>query len=296
MNKRVYKFNINKSNLHKGGSEMIRIRTLLDNVGTEHKTIVAKHGLAMYVETETLKLIFDCGPDVTAVDNARLMDTPIQEADYVILSHSHYDHSGGYPDFVKSNVKGILYTGPDYFEPKYAYDGVKYTYLGAGFNEEFLDENRIAHKVCRGTIQLAKDCWIFSDFPRKYEFETIPERFVRGQLPNTKRDDFSDEVCLAVDTAKGLVVVVGCSHPGILNMLEHIYETLQRPIYAVLGGTHLVEANEQRIEQTIKKMKDMGLKIIGLSHCSGEKAECAANSDEDIYSCHLGVGDCFALE
>ena len=134
---------------------MIEIRTLLDNVGTEHKSLTAKHGLSMFVRTDSLKLVFDCGPDATAVNNARLMDTPIQTADYVILSHSHYDHSGGYPDFVRNQVKGTLYTGPDYFEPKYAFDGVKYTYLGAGFDEQFLAENQIVHKVCRGTVQLS---------------------------------------------------------------------------------------------------------------------------------------------
>ncbi len=275
---------------------MIEIRTLLDNVGTEHKSLTAKHGLSMFVRTDSLKLVFDCGPDATAVNNARLMDTPIQTADYVILSHSHYDHSGGYPDFVRNQVKGTLYTGPDYFEPKYAFDGVKYTYLGAGFDEQFLAENQIVHKVCRGTVQLSKDCWIFADFPRTHAFETIPSRFVRGTLPGAETDDFSDEICLVLDTSKGLVVVVGCSHPGILNMLTHIHNTLQKPIYAVLGGTHLVEADEQRIDQTIAEMKNMGLHIIGLSHCSGEKAECAAGSDAEVKSCHLGVGDCFAVE
>lgn len=110
---------------------------------------------------------------------------------------------------MRANVKGILYTGPDFFEPKYAFDGVKDTYLGAGFDEAFLAENKVVHKVCRGTVQLSKDCWLFADFPRIFDFETIPERFVRGSLPNAKKDDFSDEVCLAVDTSKGIVVISG---------------------------------------------------------------------------------------
>mgnify|MGYP003268479834 CR=1 FL=1 len=275
---------------------MLEIRTLLDDVGTEHKTLIVKHGLSYFIRTETLKFIFDCGPDGTAVSNAKLMDTPIETADYVILSHSHYDHSGGFPDFVRANVKGILYTGPDFFEPKYAFDGVKDTYLGAGFDEAFLAENKVVHKVCRGTVQLSKDCWLFADFPRIFDFETIPERFVRGSLPNAKKDDFSDEVCLAVDTSKGIVVISGCAHPGILNMVTHIYNTLKRPIYAVLGGTHLMEADGARIDKTVKAMKEMGVHIIGFSHCSGEKAECEVKSDTNVKSCHLGTGDCFAID
>ncbi len=237
---------------------MLEITTLLDNINTEHKTVTAKHGLSMFIRTESLNIVFDCGPDATAVNNSRLLNAPIDKANYVILSHSHYDHSAGYPEFVRNNVKGVLYTGPNFFKPKYAYDGVKYTYLGAGFDEYFIAENNIIHKVCDGCIELSSDCYIFSGFPRRYEFETIPERFVHGSLPDTVKDDFGDEICIAADTSKGLVVLVACSHPGILNMLTHIHDVLKKPIYAVLGGTHLVEADENRIALTIDAMKKNG--------------------------------------
>lgn len=274
---------------------MIKIQTLLDNVPTEHKSLISRHGLSLFVQTDSKQIVFDCGPDETAIRNARLMNVPITEADYIICSHSHYDHSGGFPDFIRAGVKGTFYTGPGYFEPKYAYDGVKYTYLGAGFGEEFLAENGIVHKECKKVIQLDKNCWLFAGFPRTHAFETIPSRFVKGNLPEAETDDFGDEVCLATETSKGLVVTVGCSHPGILNMLTYIHETLDKPIYAVFGGTHLVEADEARITKTMEEMKAMGLEVIGLSHCSGEKAEGMIHETAGVHSCHLGTGDCFAL-
>ena len=275
---------------------MIEIRTLLENVGTEHKSLIPKHGFSTFIKTDSLKLVFDCGPDETALRNARLMDVKPETADVVVLSHSHYDHSGGYPDFVRSGVKGTLYTGPAFFEPKYAFDGVKHTYLGAGFDEEFLAENWIVHKECRGMVKLSEDCFLFQGFPRVHEFETIPERFVKGELPDAVTDDFDDEICVVLKTSKGLVVVVGCSHPGILNMLKKIHETMNMPIYAVLGGTHLVEADAERVEKTVEEMKDMGVEIMGLCHCSGQDAESAVHMHKDVRSCHLGVGDCFAVE
>lgn len=275
---------------------MVEIMTLMDNVATEHRALQAKHGLSMFIRTPELNILFDCGSDDTPIRNAKLMNAPIETADCVICSHSHYDHAGGFPFFVENGVKAPLYTGPAFFEPKYAYDGVKYTYLGAGFDEEFLAENQIVHKECSDFTKLAEGCYLFANFPRVHDFESIPQRFVRGNPPHAIIDDFKDEVCLALSTSKGLIVIVGCSHPGILNMLTKISDTLNQPIYAVLGGTHLVEADDNRINVTIDKMKGMGLKILGLSHCSGEPAEEAASSDSDVLSCHLGVGDCFAIE
>jgi len=79
--------------------------------------------------------------------------------------------------------------------------------------------------------------------------------------------------------------------PGILNMITQVQKCLGKPIKAVFGGTHLVEADEGRIGTTVKSLQAMGLEILGLSHCSGEKADCIICGTEGIHGCHLGVGD-----
>ncbi|AYD39526.1 MBL fold metallo-hydrolase [Clostridium fermenticellae] len=275
---------------------MVKITTLMDNVGSEHLCLCNKHGLSFFIETPNIRILFDCGSDGTAISNAKRMNVPIRTADCVICSHSHYDHSGGFRDFVEYGIKSTLYTGKEFFEPKYAFDGVKYTYLGAGFDEEFLAKHQICHKECRDFLELSDGCYLFGEFMRTHSFETIPKRFVKGILPTCHMDDFSDEICLALSTSKGLVVIVGCSHPGILNMLETISKRLKKPIYAVLGGTHLVEADEKRVTFTISEMKKIGLKLLGLSHCSGELAQHEAMEDNEVQSCHLAVGDCFIVE
>lgn len=275
---------------------MFEIYTLMDDLGSEHLNLCAKHGLSFFIQTSNLNIIFDCGSDETAIYNAKKMNVPIESADYIVCSHSHYDHSGGFPDFVQHGIKCTLYTGKEFFEPKYAFDGVKYTYLGAGFDEELLAKNQICHKECRDFIKLSDDCYVFGSFPRTYSCETIPKRFVKGNLLQPRMDDFSDEVCLAISTSKGLIIVVGCSHPGILNMLKTISERLKKPIYGVIGGTHLVEADSKRIDFTISEMKKMGVKILGLSHCSGEAVRHAIMEDKEVKGCHFAVGDCLAVE
>ena len=87
-----------------------------------------------------------------------------------------------------------------------------------------------------------------------------------------------------------------CSHPGILNMIETVHERLNRPVYAVFGGTHLVEADEARVKSTVEQLCGMGLKILGLSHCSGAQAESCIHGLGGVHSCHMAVGDCVWFE
>lgn len=109
-------------------------------------------------------------------------------------------------------------------------------------------------------------------------------------------DLFEDEICMALETAKGLVMLVGCSHPGILNMVQKVHNALQMPVYAVFGGTHLVEADEARIRNTAQELKAMGVKILGFSHCSGELAEEVIRQDEEVSCCHMAAGDTVFFE
>ena len=132
---------------------------------------------------------------------------------------------------------------------------------------------------------------LIAGFPRVHDFEKIPERFLRRSETGFIPDDFADEICMALEVEGGLAVLVGCSHPGILNMMTHVRQVLGKPIRAVFGGTHLVEADGHRIDLTIHSLQDMGLEILGLSHCSGDAADCAICADPSVQGCHLRVGD-----
>ena len=84
---------------------------------------------------------------------------------------------------------------------------------------------------------------------------------------------------------------MGCSHPGILNIISHVQKTLGKPIVAVFGGTHLMEAGEERIRQTMQVLQSLGVGTIGFSHCSGKSAEQLIHEDPKMSGCHLAAGD-----
>ncbi len=271
---------------------MVRITALMDDQPTEHLALVAEHGLSLYVEAGDKRILFDCGSTGNTLHNARRLGISLKDLDAVVISHSHYDHAAGYRDLIESGAGSrLLYTGKHFFEPKYAAEGFRYTDVSAGFDDSFLKEYGIERREIEIVTEIFPGIWLLSGFPRIHAFETIPERFVRKTPGGFVKDDFPDEICLALRVEGELAVLVGCSHPGILNMITHVRNTLDIPVRGVFGGTHLKEADETRIGKTIRALEDMGLEILGLSHCSGEKAACALQEDPKACGCHLGVGD-----
>lgn len=277
--------------------DMLSLTALMDNKPTEHKALIAEHGLSLHVQYGDRRLLFDCGSGANPLRNAHRLGVDLKDLDAVILSHSHYDHAAGFRDLTESGLGSRdLYTGPNFFEAKYAKNGVRFTNLACGFDAGFLEENGICHHEVRGVEELFPGVWLISGFPRVHSFETIPERFVRRTEAGFVTDDFGDEVCMALEIEGRLAVLVGCSHPGILNMMTQVSRLLGKPIRAVFGGTHLVEADENRIRETIRSLREMGLEILGLSHCSGDAADCAICADPSIQGCHLGTGDCIFFD
>ena len=271
---------------------MVRITALMDDRAGENLALVAEHGLSFYIEYEDKRFLFDCGASDMPLYNAHRLGVDLSGLDAVMLSHSHYDHSAGYRDLIEEGLGSpVLYTGQHFFEKKYGKDGIRYTDLSAGFDEAFLREYGIEHHEVKGSLDVCPGVRLITDFPRKYAFETIPERFVRQTADGYVRDDFPDEICLTLETPRGVIVLVGCSHPGILNIITHVKEVVDKPIAAVFGGTHLMEASEERINQTMEILRSMGVGTIGFSHCSGEKAECMIHKDPEMNGAHLGTGD-----
>jgi 7,8-dihydropterin-6-yl-methyl-4-(beta-D-ribofuranosyl)aminobenzene 5'-phosphate synthase len=163
--------------------------------------------------------------------------------------------------------------GEEFFNPKYKTIGTKeYKFTGNSFQKS-LFENLPTEmiKVSKDMVLLTEHIFVFHHFRKHNEFEQKnPKFFVRTGEEYTT-DDFTDEIALGILTKKGLVVVVGCSHVGIVNILKTISERMNMPIYAVVGGTHLVDAEKGRVRKTIEMFREMKIQIVAVSHCTGEE-------------------------
>ncbi|HKM04554.1 MAG TPA: MBL fold metallo-hydrolase [Lachnospiraceae bacterium] len=268
----------------------LKITTLIENNLDDKKELINEHGLSLYIEVDGLKILFDTGQTGDFIKNAKILKKDLNILDYMILSHGHYDHSGGLKKLINLlNEYPKLVVGAEFFKPKYKMvDEQTYKYNGNPFDEKFiLDHNIPLKKVEEGIFYITDTIMVFHHFLRKNDFEKRNEKFYIMDKNLSTHDDFDDEIVLGIATDKGLVAIVGCSHVGIVNILDSISEKTGMPIYAVIGGTHLVEADEIRMQKTIDAFCRMNIKFIAVSHCTGEEGIKRIQqefSDEFIYN------------
>lgn len=251
-----------------------RIVSLMDNrsiEGFEHE-----HGLSIYLESEGARILFDTGMTGKFIGNAEKLGIDICSLDIVVLSHGHYDHSGG----LESLIDGVgsqfeLLVGEGFFDGKYkcAADG-KEEYIGNPFSEDDLCKSGINVKVVsEDMIYIADDLILFRHFDHIQDFEKLNPKFTKSVGDNRVLDEFKDELSLGIKTEKGIFLILGCSHPGFVNILETVKARTGENICGVMGGTHLVNADNYWIEEVVSYIEDSGIDMVATSHCTGEIAE-----------------------
>lgn len=253
----------------------LKITTLIENKPGINPQLYYEHGLSLYIEAGKIKILFDTGQSGDFLKNAELLKVDLGNLNYVLLSHGHYDHSGGFEKFAnKFKEPYKLIVGKKFFYSKYKFiEEGNYKYNGNSFDENFIYKNNISINYVKDDIYyISENIMVFSNFKSSNDFELLNKKFRIKHNEKYILDKFSDEIALAVKVDKGLVVIVGCSHVGIVNILETIMKRTNMPIYGVIGGTHLVEADDLRLNKTIDFFKENDIKVLGMSHCTGEKA------------------------
>lgn len=245
----------------------------MENSQGEHLGLTAEHGLSFFIENDKSKVIFDMGQGPNFLTNARKMGIDPATAEVVALSHGHYDHTGGFRSLVDAGFRGKVVTGKGFFDSKYGTDGISMEFLGNDFQESYLGENGLEHMVVDvEKREIAPGVFALSCFRRTTPSEIPNPRFLVERGGKFEIDDFGDEICLAVAIKGGYALILGCSHPGIENILRSAKANLDEPIKVVIGGTHLVEASEEKVESFIAYVRESGIETIGVSHCTGRKA------------------------
>ncbi len=261
---------------------MPKLSVLLENRLSHNRALKCAHGLSVLVEHSGRRVLFDTGPDSTFLYNAHRLGVSLSDIDAVVLSHGHYDHASGFMDYMEAGYSvSELYVGKGFFDRKYSENG------------NVLSDLSVPWKACDAagkgcsiidvaeTVEIFPDFFILSSFPRIHD-EIIPARYVVERDGKIESDDFSDEIAIAVRTDEGVVLIAGCSHPGIMNMADEA-EKRVGPLKAVVGGVHLVSETEERTERTISYLQSKGVSSLYLCHCSGRSAE--------EHSTHVGCGD-----
>jgi 7,8-dihydropterin-6-yl-methyl-4-(beta-D-ribofuranosyl)aminobenzene 5'-phosphate synthase len=235
--------------------------------------LVAEHGLSVYIESEAKRILFDTGQGRALAANARALGVGLETIDTLVLSHGHYDHTGGLATVLRSAAVD-LYCHPGVTQPRYAIrnGSPKPIHMphAAMAALDKVSERRL-HWVLE-PVMLGPTIGITGPIPRQSDFEDTGGPFYLD--PEGRRPDpLVDDMALYIVTAKGLVVCVGCCHAGLVNTLNHVHQLNGgAPILAVIGGLHLLHAGSRRLAQTIGALRSVAPKMVVPCHCTGEYA------------------------
>ena len=251
----------------------VKITTLIENSQGEHLALRNEHGLSFLIEKDNHSILFDTGQSSNFLFNAAELRLNISAVTHVVLSHGHYDHSGGFRSLAGVHSGFELILGPGFFAEKYGRLNGSFEYLGNNFDENFLADENIAYRFVQEQLtEIVDGVYVVNGFERTHGDERINPRLVLRKGSGFEPDLFGDELLVAVDTSVGLIVILGCAHPGMKNMIDTARKLLGRPVHAVLGGTHLVEASPESLERSIGYLSEESFTSIGVSHCTGRKA------------------------
>ena len=251
----------------------MKITTLIENEAGHNKELKNEFGLSLFIEDEDISLIFDTGKSGDFIFNAQKLQIPLNNTKHVVLSHSHFDHTGGIRKLVDTfNNKFTLHISKTFFEEKHRITGVIHESLGNNFNEKYiLDKGININYIDTDEFKLSKNITLFTNFKSLNNFETPTRYYFRKIYDDYILDSMEDELVLGIDTSKGLLIVCGCSHIGIANIVENIKCRTQKKIYGIIGGLHLSKASDERIEKVLKYFDECNIEFFGVSHCTGEK-------------------------
>ena len=253
----------------------IKITTLVENtVGIGNsRELIGEHGLAFLIEAGGRRILFDTGQYLALENNARVLGSALETIDTVVLSHGHYDHTGGLKHLLAHNSNFSLYAHPDVFTRKLIKRKDQYRKVGIPVSEKLLVSKGVTVCLDAGPVEIAPNMITTGEIPLQSAFETVAEGFYIEKDGRKVPDTLADDQALILKTGKGPVVVLGCSHRGIINTLSHVTEiTGQKRIYALMGGLHLVKTSGEKLETIMQVLQSFNLEKIVVGHCTGSPA------------------------
>lgn len=214
-------------------------------------------GFAALVEHQNQSLLFDTGGDgLILLENMRILGIDLSRIQGVMLSHAHNDHTGGLVHLLESGARPTIYVFPRF---------------GGNIDQETAKITEVVQVEAGDSISQGM--------------------YTSGAMGGSIR-----EQALVIRTRKGLVIVTGCAHPGIVKIVEKAKEMYDEPVYLVMGGFHLGDKSDHQLNEIINAFRNLGVQKVAPCHCTGDKAIARFKAEYGEDFIRAGAGSAIVVE
>ena len=276
-------------------AEKLEITVLAEDYSGYNSPYIAQHGICFYLKilknSKRLSLIFDLGTYFNPIlFNSKIAGVNLKNVSWIFLSHCHFDHSGGLAGFLRHVSKPVnIIAHPQILREHRSssaqgHIGVPREAIEAA---KEVGANWIFHKDPK---EIVKGVWITGEVERVTDFERV-DGFYTIKNGELVKDGMLDDMAMVIKVGDRVIIVTGCSHSGIVNIVKHVEKTIGRNVTDIIGGLHLIDAGNERILKTISFLKNLNLKKLYCGHCTGFKTECLLDEEfrEKFSKLHCGM-------
>ena len=251
--------------------DAIRIRVLVENETVSR--LETEHGLSYLVEADGKRGLFDTGATDMVLRNAKTLGEPIDSLDWIVLSHGHYDHTGGLESVLKAQKKRIIvFAHPAAFIEKFKRSDDGYPSIGIRMSRSDIDKYADIIETTQPT-RVSKSITLTGEIPRVVTYETPFSGFVQDASGADAVDPIPDDLSVIINANRGCAVLLGCAHAGPVNTLKRVQALAGVGTFGfVAGGMHLSDADDERIRRTVAAFKEYNVTRVAPLHCSGKRA------------------------
>ncbi|WED23823.1 MBL fold metallo-hydrolase [Vibrio sp. JC009] len=258
--------------------KQLTFRILVDN--TSKEGLPTEHGFAVWVECDDKIILFDTGQNTEGngilFSNAQAMGCDLTKVDYLVLSHGHYDHTGAVSQLLEVNTKLKVICHPQaLMQRRYSiYPDKAPRQIAMPEKHRFAIEALAPERVVlwSDASGIFPGVGFSGSIPREHPLEDTGGPFYLDKDKVTP-DLIEDDISLWFSTEKGLIILTGCCHSGLINTVQHICKAAGEPkIAGIIGGLHLNRASAQRLDSTISALADWMPEFVVPTHCTGEEA------------------------
>jgi 7,8-dihydropterin-6-yl-methyl-4-(beta-D-ribofuranosyl)aminobenzene 5'-phosphate synthase len=276
---------------------MLDLTILVDNTTLTDQFYIAEPGFSLFLEAEGARILFDCGYSGVFLSNAARMQIDLWDLNYIVLSHGHLDHAGGLHEYLRMRDSALRGKIPYRIPTLVAHPWCFYSRTnesGQNFTSS-LNEERVASslplKLSERPIFLTKHLVFLGEVPRIHAFEEVSTgRRIRLPDGTVIEDRLRDDTALAYCTDTGLVILTGCAHSGICNIISHAQEiTGEDRIRDIVGGLHLIRPSVERMEKTVAFLRKTGIERMHPCHCTSFAARCTLAQHYTVEETGVGL-------